>query len=138
MPAKPPMANPAKSPPKRIRRMYLSLAPIYRHMISPTIPRIITVPRSGIRRKMKKRMALSTMKEMKNFLSLTMLRFLSSHDQRNNTYQSLKNSAGWMLGRNGILIHPLAPLSVMPIPGMNTAICNAMRMMAIMIIFFSF
>ena len=107
-------------------------------MISQTIPRIRTVPRSGISRKMKKRHALSTMNEMKNFLSSTALRFLSSHDQRNKTYHSLKNSAGWILGKNGMLTHPLAPLRVIPSPGINTANCSVISTMATMVIFFAF
>jgi hypothetical protein len=138
MPAIPPTANQAKSDPKRIRRTYFNLAPMYRHMISQTIPRIITVHRSGIKRKMKNSIALRTRNEMKNGLVFVMLRFLSNHDHKNNTYPSLKNSAGWILGKNGILIHHLAPLSVIPMPGINTDICSTMRMMAMIVMFLSF
>lgn len=95
--------------PKRIPRMYFILAPAYRHMMSPTIPRIITVPRSGINKKIKKRAALRIIKYMKKFLLFILSRFLMSHHHTKSTYPNLKNSAGWILGRNGILIHPLDP-----------------------------
>jgi hypothetical protein len=138
MPAMLPATNPAAMPPKSIHKMYLSFAPTYRHMISPTIPRIISVPRSGMSKKTKKRMALMVMNEMKKLLSLILLRFLNNHDHKNNTYPNLKNSAGWILGRKGILIHHLAPLSVIPIPGTKTANCNTIKMTDIMMIFLSF
>lgn len=106
--------------------------------MSPTIPKIITVPKSGINKKTKKRSAFSTIKEMKNSLVFALSRFLISHHQRKSTYHSLKNSAGWMLGRNGMSIHPLAPLSTIPIQGINTATCNTIRMTAIMVMFLLF
>lgn len=116
----PPTVIIAISPPKTIRRIYLIFAPAYRHMMSPTIPIIINVPKSGIKRNTKKRSAFIVMKETKNSFSFTLLRFLSNHHPRKRTYPNLKNSAGWILGKNGMSIHPLAPLRVIPIPGMKT------------------
>jgi len=107
-------------------------------MISPTIPRIITVPRSGINRKMKKRLAFNTIKERKKSLVFTFSRFLINHHQRKSTYPNLKNSAGWILGRKGILIHPLAPLSTIPTPGINTDICKSINQTAIIVVFLLF
>ena len=107
-------------------------------MMSHTIPIIIKVPRSGIKRNTKKSNAFTTKKETKNSFSFTLLRFLKSHHPRKRTYPSLKNSAGWILGKNGISIHPLAPLRVIPIPGINTDNWSAMRMTAMIKIFFSF
>lgn len=107
-------------------------------MISPTIPRIMTVPRSGINKKMKKRHAFNTIKETKKSFVFTFSRFLINHHERKSTYPNLKNSAGWILGRKGIFIHPLAPLSTIPIPGINTDICNAMSMLAMIVVFLLF
>lgn len=135
MPAMLPTNNPPKSPPKSIRMIYLILAPAYRHMTNPTMPRIMTVPRSGMSRKRKKNIAFNMMNERKKSFVFTLSRFLISRHHRKSTYPSLKNSAGWMLVSPGMLIHPLAPLSVIPMPGMNTAIWSAMRMIAMMVTF---
>ena len=130
--------NAAVIPQNMIRRIYFIFAHAYRHMMRPTIPRIITVPKSGINKKTTKRSAFKMINEMKKSLVFTLSRFLISHHHRNNTYPNLKNSAGWMLGRNGILIHPLAPLSTIPIPGINTAICNSIRITAMIVVFLLF
>lgn len=61
IPATLPPKSPAQMPSNRMISTCLILAPEYRHMINPTIPRIITVPRSGISKKTKKRLALSIM-----------------------------------------------------------------------------
>ncbi|MEI8092514.1 MAG: hypothetical protein WCG98_10590 [bacterium] len=137
-PAIPQTASQATNQDKSIQMMYLSLAPTYRHIINQTIPRIITVHRSGMRRKIKNNIAFNTMNEIKNPLSLTILSLLNSHDHKKNTYPSLKNSAGWILGKNGILIHHLAPLSVTPMPGINTDNCSTIKTTAMMIIVFCF
>lgn len=115
--------------------IYFIFAPAYRHMMSPTIPRIITVPRSGTSKKSRKNMAFNMMNETKKSLVFTLSRFLISRHQRKSTYPSLKNSAGWMFGNHGRSIHPLAPLSTTQIPGINTAICNAISMMAMIVMF---
>ena len=138
MPARLPTTNAETNPQNNIRKIYFSLAHAYRHMISPTIPRIITVPRSGINKKIKKNIAFNMMNEMKKSLVFTLSRFLISHAQRKSTYPNLKNSAGCILQRSGIFIHPLEPLSTIPIPGMNTDICNTIRMMAMMVTFLLF
>ena len=75
---------------------------------------------------------------MKKSLVFTLSRFLISHHQRKRTYHNLKNSAGWILGRNGISIHPLAPLSTIPIPGINTDTCNAIKITAMIVVFLFF
>lgn len=138
IPAIPPSINPVSIPQNKIHNIYFIFAPAYRHMISPTIPRIITVPKSGINKKTKKRRVFSMINEMKKSLVFIFSRFLINHHQRNSTYHNLKNSAGWILGRNGILIHPLAPLRTIPTPGINTAICNAIKIVAIMVVFLFF
>ena len=107
-------------------------------MMSQTIPRIITVPRSGMSKKIKNNIALTTMNEIKNFLSLTILRLLNNHDHKKNTYHNLNNSAGWILGNKGIFTQPLAPLSVTPSPGINTANWSTIRIIAMIVIFLSF
>jgi hypothetical protein len=94
MPAIPPNINPAVIQPNKIQRIYFIFAPAYRHIISPTIPKIITVPRSGINKKTKKRRALSIINEMKNSLVFVLSRFLISHHERKSTYHNLKNSDG--------------------------------------------
>lgn len=138
MPAKLPAINHNASPQNNIRKIYLIFAPAYRHIINPTIPRIITVPRSGINKKTKKSRALSTMNEMKNSFVFIFSRFLISHAQRKSTYPNLKNSAGWMFGKNGRFTHHLAPWYSVPIPGINTASCRSIKMTAMMVIFLFF
>jgi len=122
---------------KSINKTYLIFAPAYRHMISQTIAKIITVPRSGINKNIKKKNALSIIKEMKNSLVFTLSRFLINHAQRKRTYPNLKNSAGCILQSSGIFIHPLAPLSTIP-TGVNTNICNTIKMTAMMVMFLFF
>lgn len=107
-------------------------------MMSPTIARIITVPKSGINKKMKKKITFKIINEMKKSFVFTLSRFLINHHPKKSTYHNLKNSAGCMLGNPGISIHPLAPLSTIPIPGTNTNICNTMRKTAIIVIFLLF
>ena len=104
-----------------IHNIYFIFAPAYRHITSPTIAKIIIVPRSGINKNIKKKNAFNTMNDMKNSLVFTLLRFLISHHHKKSTYPNLKNSAGCILGSKGILIHPLAPLYTTPIHGKNTA-----------------
>ena len=133
-----PRTNPAAIPQNKIRKIYLILAPAYRHMMSPTIPRIMTVPRSGINKKTKKRSAFNMMNEMKKSLVFTLSRFLISHALRKSTYHNLKNSAGCILPISGIFIHHLAPLITTHIPGKNTNICNIIRMTAMMVTFLFF
>ena len=118
--------------------MYLIFAPAYRHIIHHTIAKIITVPKSGINKNTKNNIALSMINETKNSLVFTLLYFLISHHHKKSTYHNLKNSAGWILGSKGILIHPLAPLSTTPIPGINTAICKIISTIAMMVIFLFF
>lgn len=78
------------------------------------------------------------MNDTKKSFVFILSRFLISHHQRKSTYHNLKNSAGWMFGNPGKSIHPLAPLRTIPIPGINTAICNAMSITAMIVMFLFF
>jgi len=138
MPAILPNTIPAINHQNKIARICFIFAPAYRHIINPTIPRIITVPRSGINKKMKKRNALIMINEIKNSLVSIFSRFLINHHQRNSTYPNLKNSAGCILPISGRLIHPLAPLSTVPTPGINTNIWSTIKMIAMMVILLFF
>lgn len=106
-------------------KIYLTLAPAYRHIINPTNPITSTLPKSGISKKTINKSPLSRRKAVKNSSVFTFLFFLMSQLERKNTYPSLKNSAGCIVVRPPIFIHPLAPLNVAPIgSGKNTASCN--------------
>ena len=105
-------------------------------MINATIPRIITVHKSGISKKTKKSNAFSIKNEVKNSLVFTLSRFLINHHPKNSMYPNLKNSAGCILGKKGISIHHLDPLSTTHIPGTNTKSWSTMRSIAMMVIFF--
>ncbi len=94
MPAILPTTRTDASQPNKIHKIYFILAPAYRHIISHTIARIITVPRSGINRKIKKSNAFKIMNETKKSFVFTLSRFLINHQPRNSTYHNLKNSAG--------------------------------------------
>lgn len=118
--------------------MYLILAPAYRHIISHTIHKISTVHKSGIIKKTINSTAFNIMKNLKNSILFIIFCFLNNHHHRNNTYHNLKNSAGWILGRNGISIHHLAQFSTTPSHGINTKSCSTIRTMDITVIFFSF
>ncbi|MEI6118528.1 MAG: hypothetical protein WCP92_04835 [bacterium] len=121
-----------------IHSTYFIFAPAYRHIIKPTIARIITVPKSGINKNIMKNIALSNINDTKKSLVFTLSRFLINRHHKNNTYHNLKNSAGCILPNHGIFIHPLAPLSTIPIPGINTDICRNIKITAIMVIFLFF
>jgi hypothetical protein len=107
-------------------------------MINPTMAKIITVHRSGINRNTKKNHALSMRKETKNSLVFILSRFLINHAQRKSTYPNLKNSAGCILQRIGMFIHHLAPLSTIPIPGINTNNCTTINITAMIVMFLFF
>lgn len=128
--------SPTVNHPKSIRKIYLIFAPAYRHMINATIPKIITVHKSGISKKTKKSNVFSIKNEVKNSLVFTLSRFLISHPPKNKIYPNLKNSAGWILGKNGISIHHLDPLRTTHIPGTNTRSWSTMSAIAIMVMFF--
>jgi len=66
-------------------------------------------------------------KLIKNSFLFIISRFLSSHEDKNNTYHILKNSDGCILGNHGRLIHHLAQFNSTPNHGINTDICNNIR-----------
>jgi hypothetical protein len=116
----PPSNRTLANAPKIIIIIYLIFSPEYRHNTKATIPKINNVHKSGISKNTPKSSALITIKLEKNCLVLIIRRFLINHDEKNNTYHSLKNSAGCKLHKSGKLIHHLAQFKVIPIPGINT------------------
>ena len=126
------------SQPNTIIRIYFILAPAYRHIISHTIHKINTVHKSGIIKKTINRTAFNMMKNLKNSNLFIIFCFLKSQDHKNRTYQSLKNSEGCILGRNGISIHHLAQFRTIPSHGTKTNNCNIISTTDMIVIFFSF
>ncbi|MEI8252503.1 MAG: hypothetical protein WCG25_01850 [bacterium] len=57
---------------------------------------------------------------------------------RNITYHNLKNSAGCILGSQGIFIHHLAQFKTIQTHGINTASCSASITIAIIFTFLLF
>lgn len=138
MPAILPTTRVAAIPSQRIISTFLNHNPTYRAMIRPTSPMISTDQRSGMARKRAKKIPFNIINERINSGLLRSFCFLSSQAERKITYPSLKNSAGWILGSPGILIHPLAPLSETPMPGINTINWSKMSATAMMTIFLLF
>jgi hypothetical protein len=118
--------------------IFLNSNPTYHAIISQTTQRISTVQRSGIRRKKLNNIALRITNAKTNSGLFKFFFFLNNHEERNITYHSLKNSAGWIEGRKGTLIHHLAPFNEIPIQGTNTINCKTNIMTEIIIMFLLF
>lgn len=118
--------------------MYFILPHAYRQRISAIIHKINSVHKSGISKKTANNKIFITIKLIKNCCVFIVLRFLINHDEKKRTYHNLKNSDGWRLHKIGISIHHLAPLSVTPSHGINTANCKIIIIIQRMMMFLFF
>ena len=104
------------------RRIFLSDNPIYRAMIVHVKARMKSVPMSGIQRITNNIIALITENWIRNSLELTLSFLFVNQYAINNTYPSLKNSAGCILGRGPKSTHHLASPFVAANQGINAHI----------------
>jgi hypothetical protein len=122
----------------KIQKTFLNFSHAYRAITNPVSQSIRTVHKSGTSKNIKNKIAFSTTKAIKNSFLSTKFLFLKSRLAKNITYHNLKNSAGCILGNQGIFIHHLAQFKTIPTHGINTASCSAMIAIAIIFTFLLF
>jgi len=126
-----PTRSPRISPNPVIPKMYLSLAPAYRHIVRATSPSTIIDPISGINNKIRNNPPLTAANEIKNSRVLIKERLRKSRPDKKITYPNLKNSTGWSVVPSPIFLkssHHRAPLVAwVSIPkGVKTKSCKIM------------
>lgn len=122
-----------------IQTTFFQFIQAYRAIINPVNHITKALPKSGIKMNINSEITFMTTNERINWLSLSIdFLFLINHHDINKTYHSLKNSEGWILGKNGISNHHLAQFISTHIQGTKTSICSINTITVIITIFLCF
>lgn len=106
----------------------------YRNSTRDVNHKISKVPKSGINKKINKRMEFITIKLSVSCFGSLVSRFFNNQYDKKKTYQILKNSDGCIFEIPGIDIHHLAQFKTIPTQGTKTSSCKSIKTTPISII----